>query len=155
IFTDTLDKDMLRSVDDPDQAFLNPNILTGRGYAVLFPSMPLVAQGPGVAGEPFYHMLDGITPAIDTLIARGIADSTRLGIMGHSYGGYAVNCIVSQTRRFRAAFSSAGPADLTSFVLQFGASWRYSNLPAVWLPWAESGQGRMGLPPWRDPERYW
>jgi dipeptidyl aminopeptidase/acylaminoacyl peptidase len=154
IFKDTLDKNMLRSVNDPDQAFLNPNILTGRGYAVLFPSMPMVAEGPGVAGEPYSHILDGVTPAIDTVIARGIADSTRLGIMGHSYGGYAVNCIVSQTRRFRAAFSSAGPADLTSFVLQFAPTWRYTNLPPVWLPWAESGQGRMGLPPWRDPERY-
>jgi dipeptidyl aminopeptidase/acylaminoacyl peptidase len=154
IFTDTLDRNMLRSVDDPDQAFLNPNILTGRGYAVLFPSMPMAAEGPGVAGEPYDHMLDGITPAIDTLIARGIADSTRLGIMGHSYGGYAVNCIVSQTHRFRAAYSSAGPADLTSFALQYAPSSRYTNLPAVWLPWAESGQGRMGQPPWRDPERY-
>jgi dipeptidyl aminopeptidase/acylaminoacyl peptidase len=154
IFTDTVDRNMLRSVDDPDQAFLNPNILTGRGYAVLFPSMPMVAEGPGVAGDPYYHMLDGVTPAIDTLIARGIADSTKLGLMGHSYGGYAVNCIVSQTRRFRAAFSSAGAADLTSFVLQYAPSSRYTNLPAVWLPWAESGQGRMGLPPWRDPERY-
>jgi dipeptidyl aminopeptidase/acylaminoacyl peptidase len=154
IFKDTLDKNMLRSVNDPDQAFLNPNILTGRGYAVLFPSMPMVAEGPGVAGEPYSHMLDGVTPAIDTVIARGIADSTRLGIMGHSYGGYAVNCIVSQTHRFRAAFSSAGPADLTSFVLQYAPSSRYTNLPAVWLPWAESGQGRMGLPPWQDPERY-
>lgn len=152
LYTDTLDGTWLRPLDDPFIVFLNPEILAGRGYAVLFPSMPLVP--PGTTGDPYRHMLDGVDPAIDTLIARGIADSTRLGIMGQSYGGYAVNCIVSQSHRFRAAISSAGVADLTSFALQFYPPTRYSDLPAVELPWAEAGQGRMGSVPWRDPMRY-
>jgi acetyl esterase/lipase len=152
VYTDTLDGAWLRPLDDPLIVFLNPEILAGNGYAVLFPSMPLVPVG--ATGDPYEHMLDGVDPAIDTVIARGIADSTRLGIIGQSYGGYAVNCIVSQSHRFRAAVSSAGIADLTSVALQFYPPTRYTELPSVELPWAEAGQGRMGSVPWRDPMRY-
>lgn len=152
IYRDTSSSSFLRPIDDPLTAFLSPEILAGHGYAVLFPSMPLVPDG--TAGEPYYHMLDGVDPAIDTLIARGIVDSSRLGIIGHSYGGYAVNCIVSQSRRFRAAVSSAGLVDLTSFSLQFYPQTQFAGWPAVELPLMETGQGRMGSPPWRDPERY-
>lgn len=150
LYVDTLDGQWLRDKDDPFP--LNPNILAGHGYAVLFPSMPLAPNG--VAGEPYAHMLDGVDAALDTLIARGIADSTRLGILGQSYGGYAVNCIVSQSHRFRAAVSLAGDVDLTSDALQFLSSSRYTSFPTFFLPWAETGQGRMGSPPWRDPARY-
>lgn len=152
VYTDTLDGAWLRPMDDPLLVFLNPDILAGHGYAVLFPSMPLVPVG--ATGDPCRHMLDGVDPALDTVIVRGIADPTRLGIIGQSYGGYAVNCIVSQSHRFRAAVSSAGIADLTSFALQFYPPTRYTHLPSVELPWAEAGQGRMGSVPWRDPMRY-
>jgi dipeptidyl aminopeptidase/acylaminoacyl peptidase len=152
VYTDTLDGTWLHPPDDPRIVFLNPDILAGRGYAVLFPSMPMVPVG--ATGDPYSHMLDGVDPAIDTVIARGIADSTRLGIFGQSYGGYAVNCIVSQSHRFRAAVSSAGLVDLTSFALQFYPSTSHTELPSVALPWAETGQGRMGSVPWRDPMRY-
>lgn len=151
LYTDTLDANWL--FGEEDQVFLNPNVLAGHGYVVLLPSMPFDVP-PGGTAEPYRHMLDNLDPAIDSLIARGIADSTRLGIIGHSYGGYAVNCIVSQSHRFQAAVSLAGFADLTSGVLQMQPPSRYSDLPAIWLPWAESGQGRMGGPPWRDPQRY-
>ena len=34
---------------------------------------------------------------VDTLIAQGVADPDRLGVMGASYGGYMTNWIVTQT----------------------------------------------------------
>jgi dienelactone hydrolase len=152
IYRDTVNASLLRPDDDPQAAFLSPAILAGHGYVVLFPSMPLAPYGS--AGDPYDHMLDGVDAAIDTLIARGIADSTRLGLFGHSYGGYAVNCIVSQSSRFRAAVTSAGLTDLTSFALQFYPQTQFSEWPAVELSLMETGQGRMGSPPWRDPNRY-
>jgi acetyl esterase/lipase len=152
VYTDTLDGTWLPPMDDPSIVFLNPDILAGHGYAVLFPSMPLVPEG--ATGDPCLHMLGGVDPAIDAAIALGIADSARLGIIGQSYGGYAVNCIVAQSRRFRAAVSSAGIANLTSFALQFYPPTRYTGVPSVALPWAEAGQGRMGSVPWRDSPRY-
>ena len=50
---------------------------------------------------------------VDHLIAQGIADENRLGVMGASYGGYMTNWIVTQTSRFKAATAGASIADLT------------------------------------------
>lgn len=151
VYTDTLDRGgWLRPEDDPFMVFMSPDVLAGHGYVVLLPSMPLVPDS--TADDPYAHMLDGVDPAIDTLISHGIVDSTRIGIIGHSYGGYAVNCIVSQSRRFRAAVSSAGLADLTSFTLL--PATRYTDWPEGEMAWAETGQGRMHNPPWRDAARY-
>jgi dipeptidyl aminopeptidase/acylaminoacyl peptidase len=88
------------------------------GYAVLFP-MPRGGSGYGEAGHrmiindwggPDYK---DIMAGVDHLIARGIADPDRLGVMGASYGGYMTNWIVTQTPRFKAAAAGASIADLT------------------------------------------
>jgi dipeptidyl aminopeptidase/acylaminoacyl peptidase len=87
------------------------------GYAVLFP-MPRGGSGYGEAGHrmivndwggPDYK---DIMAGVDHLIATGVADSDRLGVMGASYGGYMTNWIVTQTSRFKAASAGASIADL-------------------------------------------
>jgi dipeptidyl aminopeptidase/acylaminoacyl peptidase len=88
------------------------------GFAVLFP-MPRGGSGYGEAGHrmiindwggPDYK---DIMAGVDHLIARGIADGDRLGVMGASYGGYMTNWIVTQTSRFKAATAGASIADLS------------------------------------------
>ena len=88
------------------------------GYAVLFP-MPRGGSGYGEAGHrmiindwggPDYK---DIMAGVDHLIARGVADENRLGVMGASYGGYMTNWIVTQTPRFKAATAGASIADLS------------------------------------------
>ena len=59
---------------------------------------------------------------VDHLIAQGIADPDRLGVMGASYGGFMTNWIVTQTDRFKAASSGASISDLDGPVLP--ARWR-------------------------------
>ena len=87
------------------------------GYAVLFP-MPRGGSGYGEAGHkmiindwggPDYR---DIMAGVDHLIATGVADGDRLGVMGASYGGYMTNWIVTQTSRFKAAAAGASIADL-------------------------------------------
>jgi dipeptidyl aminopeptidase/acylaminoacyl peptidase len=88
------------------------------GYAVLFP-MPRGGSGYGEAGHrmiindwggPDYK---DIMAGVDHLIAQGVADGDRLGVMGASYGGFMTNWIVTQTPRFKAAAAGASIADLT------------------------------------------
>ena len=88
------------------------------GYAVLFP-MPRGGSGYGEAGHrmilndwggPDYK---DIMAGVDYLIAQGIADPDRLGVMGASYGGYMTNWIVTQTSRFKAAAAGASISDLS------------------------------------------
>ena len=90
-----------------------------------------------------------VLSGIDTLIDMGIADPNRLGIMGHSYGGYCVNALITQTPRFAAAVSSAGCGNLISF---------YGHLTeegdSQWIHWTESGQAKIGGSLWEFRDRY-
>jgi dipeptidyl aminopeptidase/acylaminoacyl peptidase len=92
--------------------------MASAGYAVLFP-MPRGGSGYGEAGhraiidawgEPDYR---DIMAGVDHLIAEGVADPDRLGVMGASYGGFMANWIVTQTNRFKAASAGASISDLT------------------------------------------
>ncbi len=92
--------------------------LASAGYAVFLP-MPRGGSGYGEQGHRAIVNAWGeadykdIMAGIDHLIAQGVADPDRLGIMGASYGGYMTNWIVTQTNRFKAASSSASVSDLT------------------------------------------
>ncbi len=133
----------------------SPQLLAARGYAVLLPSMP---PGPSSEpGEPGLGLTDGVLPAIDKLIELGIAEPDRLGVFGHSLGGYATYGLICETHRFRAAVALAGLSDLVGLHGQFDARHRYDAYAheicaAQYL--TEADPLRMGVPPWRDPERY-
>ena len=95
----------------PTEAF------AGAGYAVLFP-MPRGGSGYGEAGHRMIIEDWGggdykdIMAGVDHLVARGLADPDRLGVMGASYGGFMTNWIVTQTSRFKAASAGASMGDL-------------------------------------------
>lgn len=132
----------------------NPQLLAARGYAVLYPSMPL---GPdGEPGDPAVEMANGLQPAVDAAIQMGVADPDRLGLMGHSFGGYGTYALITQTQRFGAAVALAGITELVSLYGQLDARVRYEpdahEHQQQYM--AETGQLRLGAPPWKDTERY-
>src|SRR5262245_48671915 len=91
--------------------------MASAGYAIFFP-MPRGSAGYGEAGQR--AIVDDwggadykdIMTGVDDLIAKGIADPDRLGVMGASYGGYMTDWIVTQTSRFKAASAGAAISDL-------------------------------------------
>lgn len=134
---------------------LNHQLLAAKGFAVLFPSMPLKPEGETT--DPYPELTKGVLPAVDKVIELGIADPNRLGLMGQSYGGYSVYGLITQTNRFQAAVSTAGLSDLVSLYGAFDARFRYDQFPHERLfmtTLAEGGQLRMGSPPWKDFERF-
>jgi dipeptidyl aminopeptidase/acylaminoacyl peptidase len=91
--------------------------MASAGFAVLFP-MPRGGSGYGLEG---FRAIVGswgqgdfkdIMAGVDEMIARGIADPERLGVMGGSYGGFMTNWIVTQTGRFKAASSMCSISDI-------------------------------------------
>jgi len=132
----------------------NAQLLAAAGFAVLLPSMPM----PQVLPEGGFDFAAPIAPAIDAALATGCCDGTRIGLWGHSYGGYAVAMMNAASSRFRAVVASAGLYDLAGTIGTFGPSARAmpeNGVPIASLyAWAERGQGRMGAPPWRAPMRY-
>jgi dienelactone hydrolase len=78
--------------------------------ALLTPDMP-VKFGSGHVCADLARYAD---EALDAAVATGRVDAKRAGVIGISYGGYSVNCIITHSARFRAAVSEAGPSDLAS-----------------------------------------
>jgi dipeptidyl aminopeptidase/acylaminoacyl peptidase len=110
-----------------DQAFLGylatiyaPQVLASRGFAVLRPN-PRGTGGYGVAfrqaNRNDWGGMDWIdvNAGIDTVIADGIADPQRLGLMGWSYGGFLASWAIGHSDRFRAISVGAAVTDLLSF----------------------------------------
>lgn len=121
----------------------NLHLLTSRGYALL------LADSRLRVGTPMLDLLKTVMPGVDRAIALGIADPARLGIMGHSYGGYSSLALIAQSRRFKAAVVRAGFGDLIGAYGQLGP-----DGTNYLLPWAEQGQGRMGATLWEGRARY-
>ena len=136
------------------RAYLDPLVLAGRGYAVLIPSIPLEPMGK--SSDPMLDLDKGVKPAIDKIVELGIADAERIGIMGHSYGGYSVYGLVTQTQRFKAAVACAGLTDFLSYYGTLDPRYRFNDVSnPLYGPYVlESQQARMGVPFWNDIERY-
>jgi len=87
-----------------------PHLLASRGYAVFLPN-PRGSSGRGqefaghVVGDMGGADAEDILAGMDALVERGIADPTRLGVMGGSYGGFMSAWLVTRTDRFAAAVS--------------------------------------------------
>lgn len=124
-----------------------PALFAAHGYVVVEPSIPLSGGGADHAKE----FSGDILPAIDSLIAFGVADPERLAIDGVSFGGYGTAMTIEQTSRFKAAIARNGLYDLASMYGQFGPPRRLADDAGEWLwapGWAEGGQGHLGVPPY-------
>ena len=95
-------------------------VLVSQGYAVLAPN----PRGSFGQGEAFtrgnvkdlgHGDLRDIVAGVERAVATGRVDGTRVGIRGHSYGGYMAMFAVTQTSRFRAAVAGAGIANWQSY----------------------------------------
>jgi len=83
--------------------------MVSRGYLVFVPDIDFV---PGKTGESCY---DAIVSAADFLSKQPFIDSTKIGIQGHSFGGFQTYYLVTHTTRFAAACVSSGVSDMISF----------------------------------------
>ncbi len=120
----------------------NMNLVTARGW---FGFRPSVRFEEGYPGEAW---LKAVPNAVNALIDRGLVDPDRVGVYGQSYGGYAVNLLITQTDRFAAAANVSGKVNIISFL---GDSPKITtrNYAA-----AEVGQDRIGATLWEQPHKY-
>ena len=117
--------------------------LANRGYAVLEPNF----RGSTGYGKKFLDagnkqwgekMQDDVTWGAKYLIAQGIADPKRVGIMGGSYGGYATLAGVAFTPDvYAAAVSIVGPSNLITLL---------ESIPPYWEQARKIFYERMGDP---------
>jgi dipeptidyl aminopeptidase/acylaminoacyl peptidase len=114
-----------------------------RGYAVLMPNF----RGSTGYGKKFLDagnkewgkkMQDDVTWGAKYLVAQGIADPKRIGILGGSYGGYATLAGVTFTPDlYAAAVDIVGPSNLITLL---------ESIPPYWEPIRKVFYERMGDP---------
>ena len=114
-----------------------------RGYAVLMPNF----RGSTGYGKKFLDagndqwgrkMQDDITWGVKYLVAEGIADPKRVGILGGSYGGYATLAGVAFTPDvYSGAVDIVGPSNLITLL---------ESIPPYWEPIRILFYKRMGDP---------
>ncbi len=113
------------------------------GYLVL---MPDIIYDDGLPGS---SALDDVTSAVKEVIKQGYADPARIGLQGHSWGGYESSFIVTQTDMFAAVVTGA---PLTNLISMYNVLYkRTGNMNGPILEWS---QGRMGVSPWDNMELY-
>lgn len=91
----------------------NSTTYTSQGYFVLFPSFKYeVNKAP-------FNATEQVIAAVNKAVSIASIDKENIGLIGHSFGGYQTNFIISQTNLFKAAVSGASIVDNVSLHLAF------------------------------------
>ncbi len=122
-----------------ERSYYNFTVWTQEGYFVLLPDIVYRARDPGVSA------LEAVRPAVASVVDRGLVDPARVGLIGHSWGGYQATYLPTRTDIFAASVAGAPLTDFKSFMGQI--HWGGGN-PEV-THW-ETGQARMEVPYWED-----
>lgn len=112
-----------------------------------FVYLPTIVPAVGDTGNSAMACLNA---AIEKVLEIGSINKERMGLIGHSYGGFEANFIATQKHPFRTIVSGSGIIDLATNFLH--VAWDY-NSDDYWM--YESGQMRMGKSLYEDRERYY
>ncbi len=111
---------------------LQPNYRGSAGYGAAFRALNVRNLGEG----DMWDVMSGV----DSLIARGMVDATKLGSMGWSQGGYISAFLTTHSDRFKAISAGAGISD-----------WRTYYVNTDITPFTRQ---YLHATPWDDPEIY-
>jgi len=133
----------LNSYTFPTANGFNKSVYTSQGYAVLMPDITYQLDDPGMSA------VWCVLPALEAAIATGVVDRERVGIQGHSWGGYQTAFLVTQTDAFAAAVAGA---PLTNMISMYSSI--YWNSGSANQPIFESSQGRFTGGYWEVMDAY-
>jgi len=113
------------------------------GYLILMPDIIFEIGKPGSSS------LDCVSSAVKRVVELGYADPERIGLQGHSWGGFQTSFIVTQTDMFACVISGAPPTCIEGEFNQVFKSSGNNN-----HSYYSRSQGRMGTDPWQDHALY-
>jgi dipeptidyl aminopeptidase/acylaminoacyl peptidase len=122
---------------------INVAYYASNGYLVLMPDIVYTTGYPGQSA------LKCVLPAVQAVVDRGYVDENAIGIQGHSWGGYQIAYMITQTNRFKAVEAGAPVANMTS--AYDGIRWG-PGLPRQFQ--YEQSQSRIGGSLWQFPMRF-
>ncbi len=129
-------------VPTPRNAY-NLTHFTQQGYFVFQPDIVYKTNHPGESA------VECVVPAVEKVIEKGFIDEKRIGLMGHSWGGYQTAFLVTQTNLFAAAVAGA---PLTNMISMYNSIYWNSGTPDQQI--FETSQGRLREPYWKLMDEY-
>jgi len=133
----------LHRYQPPTANGFSKTLYTSNGYAVFMPDIKYQVNDPGRSA------VWCVLPALEAAIATGVVDKKRVGLQGHSWGGYQTAFLITQTDAFKAAVAGA---PLTNLVSMYSSI--YWNSGSANQPIFESSQGRFTGAYWDDLDAY-
>jgi dipeptidyl aminopeptidase/acylaminoacyl peptidase len=127
----------------PVRASINVAYFVSNGYLVFDPD---IYYKTGQPGEDAYN---SVMAAAQHMSQFKWVDTTKMGLQGHSWGGYQVAYLVTRTHLFAAAEAGAPVANMTS--AYGGIRWE-SGISRQFQ--YEHSQSRLGASLWEKPELY-
>ncbi len=127
----------------PSRSSINVTRYVSNGYVVLEPDIVYETGYPGESAEKC------VIPAVQKVLGMGFIDPARIGIQGHSWGGYQISYLITRTNMFRAVEAGASVVDMIS--AYGGIRWGTGMSRAFQY---EKTQSRIGAPPWQAPLQF-
>jgi dipeptidyl aminopeptidase/acylaminoacyl peptidase len=126
---DTVSRDVFLYKNPSQYDYLGFNLThyTLNGYVVLMADISYGAGSPGIDAT------NCVAAAVDKVFKMGFIDARKIGLIGHSFGGYETNFIITNTNIFAAAVSGSGVADNIAHYFTFSKDysraegWRYER----------------------------
>lgn len=138
-----LSQNVNRFVDPRPSHNINLSYFTSNGYLVFEPDIVYTTGFPGQSA------LKCVLPGVQAIVDKGFVNEDAIGIQGHSWGGYQIAYMVTQTKRFRAVAAGAPVADMIS--AYDGIRWG-AGVPRQFQ--YERTQSRIGGSLWQYPTRF-
>ncbi|MEA2103441.1 MAG: prolyl oligopeptidase family serine peptidase [Candidatus Cloacimonadota bacterium] len=127
----------------PSSCIINYTYYTSNGYLVFRPDIHYKT------GHPGQDALRAVVSGTNFILDRGFVDKNKIGLIGHSWGGYETAYIVTQTDKFAAAMAGAPVSNMTS--AYGGIRWGSGSSRQHQY---EKGQSRIGESLWENRELY-
>jgi dipeptidyl aminopeptidase/acylaminoacyl peptidase len=128
----------------PHRSIINFPMYTSNDYVVFIPDIVYRIGYPGESA------VNSVNPGVLHLLEQGFIDRDRIGLQGHSWGGYQIAFMVTRSRDlYRAAAPGAPVANMTS---AYGGIRRQTGLVRQFQ--YERTQSRLGGSLWDMPLRY-
>jgi dipeptidyl aminopeptidase/acylaminoacyl peptidase len=138
-----LSDDLHRYIAPDERTAYNVTAFAQRGYFVLQPDIVFEPREPGLS------VLDCVESAVKTVARMGVIDPAKVGITGHSWGGFDTVFLSTHSKMFAAGVAGA---PITNLVSNYGSHHWGPGIAET--DHIETGQQRMEVPLYQDLPAY-
>ena len=132
-----------RYIAPSQREYYNATSFTSAGYFEFEPDIVFRPREPGLS------VIECVRPAVAAVVQMGVVDPKRVGMIGHSWGGFDTAFLATHTDIMAAGVAGA---PITNLVSNYGSHHFSSGIAET--DHIETGQQRMQVPLWEDLPAY-